>query len=133
MYKKIFIIDDDEVSSFLTEATLAEEAFAQAYECYHNGKEALEALLPLLQGQPAAPLPDLILLDLNMPVISGWGFLEALAPYAAQLQGRCLIYILTSSVDEEEVKRANENELVAGFLHKPLIEDSILRLKQARR
>ncbi len=130
MFKKVVIVDDDEVSTFLTETTLAAEGFAQEYECFLCGKQALDSLLPLLKTRQSHALPDLILLDLNMPFINGWDFLDALSPYARQLQ-QCQIYILTSSVDEEEMQRASQNDLVAGFLHKPLMEDTILRLKQA--
>lgn len=131
MYSKIVIVDDDEVSTFLTEATLAEENFADAYECFLSGAEALASLIPILEGKSSAVMPNLILLDLNMPHVSGWDFLDSLTPYASKLQQVCRIYILSSSVDEAEMARAQENELVSGFLHKPLLDDSILLLRQA--
>ncbi|MCJ8164261.1 response regulator [Pontibacter sp. E15-1] len=128
MYKKVFIVDDDEVSTFLTETALDAEGFAQAYESFVSGKQALAVLLPLLETRDDNALPDLILLDLNMPALTGWDFLQALHPYAGVLQQQCRIYILSSSVDESEMERASQNNLVAGFLQKPLLEDTVRKL-----
>jgi CheY-like chemotaxis protein len=64
-------------------------------------------------------------LDLNMPVMDGWGFLDALAPHAPALQGRCRIYLLTSSLALGDREKASENALVQGIMHKPLEEEGI--------
>ncbi|ARS35578.1 response regulator [Pontibacter actiniarum] len=132
MYKKVFIVDDDEVSVFLAEAMLAADNFAQEYFSFLQPADALELLLqPLRQGEPGE-LPNVLFLDLNMPFMSGWDFLDALTPYEGQLQEHCRIYILTSSVDADEMKRAQSYPFLAGFLHKPL-EEAIIKklLKQA--
>ncbi|WP_276496383.1 response regulator [Pontibacter litorisediminis] len=130
MYNKVFIVDDDEVSIFLTEAILEAESFATECKGFQDAKAALQNLLESAKDSPEA-LPEVIFLDLNMPFLSGWDFIEALSPYEEDLKGRCRIYILTSSVDEQERRRAHGNSLVAGFLQKPLEDEWLLQLKKS--
>ncbi|AKD05161.1 response regulator [Pontibacter korlensis] len=130
MYKKVYIVDDDEVSIFLTEAILEAESFATEFKGFLDPKKALYNLLENAKNSNTSALPEVIFLDLNMPFISGWDFLEALAPYEHALKGRCRIYILTSSVDEHERQRAAASGLVAGFLQKPLQDGCLTQLKR---
>ncbi|MCX2740302.1 response regulator [Pontibacter anaerobius] len=125
MFRSVYIIDDDEVSAFLTEAMLTAENFSQRYHTFLNPCDALQQLLPSLQFNQSHKIPDVIFLDLNMPFINGWEFLDAVAPHAPQLRCCCLLYMLTSSLDIMEVRRAQEYDFLSGFLHKPL-EESII-------
>jgi CheY-like chemotaxis protein len=110
------LIDDDFISVFLTEKLLRREEFSEHITSFQSPQQALEHV------QQAIPdnVPDIILLDLNMPLMSGWDFLDAIRPQEAQLAGRCLIYILTSSLAPTDKIRAKEYGLVAGVIHKPL-------------
>ncbi|MBF9254584.1 response regulator [Pontibacter sp. 172403-2] len=130
MYKRVFIVDDDEVSIFLTEATLDFEAFAEEYQSFMSTKDAIDALLANIDGTSPQPLPEIVFLDLNMPLMSGWGLLDALAPYEQQIIDSTRIFILTSSLDAQEVKRAGKYKLVTDFLEKPLSDTTIQKLKK---
>lgn len=130
MYKRIFIVDDDEVSIFLTETTLTMEEFAREYLSFMSTKDAVDALLASLNGTSPDPLPEMVFLDLNMPLMSGWEFLDALAPYEQQLIGSTRIFILTSSIDTQEAKRAGRYRLITDFLEKPLTDLTIQKLKK---
>ncbi|MCC9138171.1 response regulator [Pontibacter silvestris] len=127
MLKRAFIIDDDEISLFLTEAILEEENIAKEYQSYQYAQDALN---DIIEGLEVEKIPDIIFLDLNMPLMSGWSFLNRLLPYENQLEEKCSIYILTSSVDIEEEEKAKGYRLVKGFLHKPLEESSVQEIKQ---
>lgn len=118
---KTLIIDDDKISLFLTRQTLAEAGYTGDTLSFLSSEEALSALLQDL----AADIPRLILLDLNMPRMDGWEFLEALRPYTQQLLGRCRIYILTSSLDLSDTARSEEELLVCGVIHKPMAPSDI--------
>jgi CheY-like chemotaxis protein len=110
------LIDDDFISVFLTEKFLRREEFSEQITSFQSPEQALEHVRQVIPDN----VPDIILLDLNMPLMSGWDFLEALRPHEAQLAGRCLIYILTSSLAPMDKIRAKDYDLVAGVINKPL-------------
>lgn len=117
---KTYNIDDDQISNFLTERVLEEAGFATEVRSFVSA----EAALSYIKQDCEANLPEVIFLDLNMPMMNGWQFLDALEPYKDELLGKCHIYILTSSLDTSDTARSAEYELVSGFIHKPLtLED----------
>jgi CheY-like chemotaxis protein len=113
---KTFIIDDDPLSLFLAESTLRLEKFSTLIYTFESAEKALEALLQ----QGLQQVPVVIFLDLNMPVLNGWQFLDALTPYHSQLQGRCHIFVLTSSLAVTDLEKAKTYNLVTRLIHKPL-------------
>jgi CheY-like chemotaxis protein len=116
-----YLIDDDPVSLFLTEQILRLEGLVCPILAFGTAEEALAYLLLRLPTE----LPELIFLDLNMPMMNGWMFLMALAPHAHLLQGQCRIYLLTSSLALADTDQACGHPLVAGIIHKPLGEEEI--------
>jgi len=125
MIEKAYIIDDDDISIFVTSVLLETENFAREIECFLYAEAALEKLL-----RHDELLPQVIFLDLNMPVVSGWDFLEAMTGQQARFLNKCHVYILTSSVDPQEIELARKYSLVKGFLRKPLDEEEIRKIKQ---
>ncbi|KAA5543476.1 response regulator [Adhaeribacter rhizoryzae] len=118
---KIFIIDDDEISIFLTERSLQLGGFKAEITTFLEADAALE----VLKNAPEEELPNFIFLDLNMPEVDGWEFLAAFEQLDQERSlNKCAIYILTSSLNISDIDRANEHELIKGFIHKPVnLED----------
>lgn len=126
---KTFLIDDDPLSNYLTEHLLRAERFTSLISTFESAQDALK----ILQQQPAADLPRVIFLDLNMPVMNGWQFLDALTPWAAKLQGRCHIFVLTSSLALSDMEKAQTYELVDGLIHKPIDRAEIRAIRSRLR
>ncbi|TXK48904.1 response regulator [Pontibacter qinzhouensis] len=121
---QVFVIDDDEISTFLAEQVLLEEDEATSVSTFASASDAFETLTKHAQTD----VPEMVLLDLHMPEMSGWEFLDALRPYEQYLYGRCHIYILSSSLDPEDETKAGLYTLVSGFLQKPIDPDVLQAL-----
>jgi CheY-like chemotaxis protein len=111
-----YLIDDDPISLYLAEQVLLYEGLQTDIKMFGAAEDALNFLLPRL----ATELPKLLLLDLNMPLMDGWQFLDALAPYAAHLRSGCHLYILTSSLATADVVKVRQYDLVTAIIHKPI-------------
>ena len=113
----ILLVDDDPIGIFLTKKILKREGFSHTVTSFQSSVEALAFLREqITDGKP----PQVVLLDLNMPLMDGWAFLAALSPYEAQLHNQCLIYVLTSSLDPSDLARAKEHSLITKLIQKPL-------------
>lgn len=110
----IVLIDDDPISTFVTEKLISKNVKepCQFYK-YQSAKIALEEITDIN--------PNYLFLDLNMPEMTGWDFLDNFHPENNQAQ----IYILSSSVDERDINKASQYQIVKDYLSKPLIKKYI--------
>ena len=106
---KILLVDDDPIFLILAELAIKKERSDISFFKANNGEEALS----FLNGEEV----DTIFLDLNMPVMNGWEFLETIGQ---KENVKNKIHILTSSIDPSDKKKAEENPLVLSMLEKPL-------------
>ena len=113
---KTYLIDDDAIGAYLTENLLKAEGVAVPIYTFQSAEKALDDLI----ARPKETLPKVVFLDLNMPLMNGWQFLEALEPYQNKLRDSCHIYILTSSLALADLEKSRHYELVSGLIHKPL-------------
>jgi CheY-like chemotaxis protein len=120
---KIFIIDDDPIHQRIAQIMIAKHELFDEYNSYTEAELALEFLKENITN--TAALPDVILLDLNMPVVDGWDFLEAFEKFQTGLNKDIRIFIVTSSVDEKDKLRSQTFPFVKGFISKPLSPDII--------
>ena len=114
---KFFLIDDNNIDLLISHKMLLKyDATLEVVE-FSKAREAVQALS---LGQES--LPDIILLDLNMPGMNGWEFLDAIEDLERQPKS---VYILTSSLDERDKAMSAEYALVKGYITKPLNGASI--------
>jgi len=120
---RVFIIDDDPIHQRIAQIMIDKYQLFDSYASYTDASQALEFLehnADLIHN-----LPDVILLDLNMPVIDGWAFLDRYEVIAEKINKTVKIYIVTSSVDEKDKLRSQKYSYVSGFISKPLSPDII--------
>ncbi len=120
---KVFIIDDDPIHQRIAQIMIAKHELFDGYSSYTEAELALEFLRENVKNTET--LPDVILLDLNMPVVDGWDFLEAFEKFQTELSKNIRIFIVTSSVDEKDKLRSQTFSFVKGFISKPLSPDII--------
>lgn len=120
---KVFIIDDDSIHQRIAQIMIEKHELFQSHKSYTNAQQALDFLNENINDAEA--LPDVILLDLNMPVLNGWDFLDLFENLQKNLKKKIKIYIVTSSVDEKDKIRSRSYTSVSGFISKPLSPDII--------
>jgi CheY-like chemotaxis protein len=123
MIPKVFVIDDDEVHQLIVSTKLKRMNISQDIKSFSIAQQALEAL----KKSNKEDIPDVIFLDINMPTYDGWDFLEDYLKISDSLGKTPLIYMLTSSVSDTDVAKANTYPIVSGYLVKPL-KDADLKL-----
>ena len=122
----VLLVDDDSTTNFLNKALLLRMGVTQQVLTAENGEQALRTLGQTCLGPDRAACPQLILLDMNMPVLNGLGFLEAYTQL--QLEQRPMVVImLTTSLHPVDQARAQQFP-IAGFLTKPLTKEKVTAL-----
>lgn len=124
-------VDDDPMTLILNKLTLKKSKFCDEALTAENGKDAINYFqeqfnLPLEERV----LPDLIFLDLNMPEMNGWEFLNVYLQEYMAVQPKLKVVILSSTVDPDDRERAVKNPLVIDFISKPL---TIRRLDELKK
>ena len=115
---KVLVVEDDSMMAFLHKELIKKKGIAESPICFKNGKEALNFIL----ADTRKKSKYMILLDLNMPVMNGWTFLEELEK--AEVSSQAKVAIVTSSIDSADRKKAEEFEAVEFYLTKPLLDFS---------
>ncbi len=131
-FKSCCIIDDDEFFAFNTKKLLKDSGFSANVLLYTNGQEAIDGIIGLLIEDVS--LPEVIFLDLNMPKKDGWDFLEELERIPIKQRRDTTVYITSSFISPENMKKAESFETVKQYLVKPLTSkmlDSIIAAKTA--
>ncbi|GAB2540591.1 response regulator [Rufibacter soli] len=121
-YRKVFLIDDDEIHNFLCESVIRSQHFADTINSYLWAEDALENLNQLVKETPQE-FPDIIFLDINMPGMDGWEFIEEYQKFPEEVTKRCLLFVLSSAVDKNDILHARNLSEVNDFFSKPLTPD----------
>ena len=127
--RKTYLIDDDEIFTVLTKIQMEKKASFGAIDVFENGEDAIERIEHDLANNS---LPDFILLDLNMPIMDGWQFLDAFEKL--NIEKKIVIYIATSSIDPSDLMQAENYPFLQGYISKPInsqkLEEILVEVEQ---
>jgi len=121
-YKTCLLIDDNYIDNFVTSKILAAGNYAENIVIRQSPEEAIESL------KIGAVKPDIIFLDVRMPEMSGFEFLEVYDTIAIENKNNIKIYMLSSSLDPTDIKKALVNQYVTQFISKPITHKALEEL-----
>jgi CheY-like chemotaxis protein len=120
------IIDDDQIYVFGLRKLIDFHKYSKNLLVFKNGAEAIKYMRPLITSSDE--LPDVILLDINMPVMDGWQFLDEFVKIKPLIKKKITIYMVSSSIDEADLERAKSYEEVSDFIVKPVKEPDLAKI-----
>jgi len=126
--RTVALIDDDKIFQLTTSRTMQLAGLAENILQFDNGEDGLRFLRENA-NEPDA-LPDVIFLDINMPMVDGWMFLEDYALMKDLLKKAIVIYMVSSSIDPRDVSRAHGNENVMDYILKPVSREKLAEIMQ---
>lgn len=124
--KNIFLIDDDKLFIFLLKKTIGLTGINTNVTDFIDGRKALE----YLNDNASSPdkLPDVIFLDLRMPIMDGWEFLEEYGTIVEKLSKKNKLFVFSSSISPFDIEKAKNNPNVTDFIIKPILKEKFIEI-----
>jgi CheY-like chemotaxis protein len=117
-FDRVLLIDDNDIDNFINERMITTSYFSNQVIVKNSGESALQ----YLKDNSDKDLPQVIFLDLNMPVMDGFAFLTEYENLPENVKSHCKIIVLSSSISPEDINRASTNQYVVKYVNKPLNE-----------
>lgn len=127
--KSVLLIDDDRECLFLHKYALRESNYVEHIEVAMNGIEALEFIRQAVRANK--PLPEIVFVDINMPVMDGWEFMEEYDTLPAHVKAKMNVVMLSTSVNPDDEIRASTNSNVWRYYQKNLTSKHVTELVAA--
>jgi len=124
--QSICVIDDDMIYQFAVKLNLKQLHLADSVMCFSNGE--LAKMYMMENSQIPEALPDVILLDINMPIMDGWDFLEWFKEFKEKLAKAIPIFMVSSSIDWRDIEKAKSYEEVVDYMSKPLTDGNFFQI-----
>lgn len=125
-YFKVCIVDDDEIYQYTVVKVLENFGLAEKIQVFSDGDEAFTFLLDNIDNPEA--LPDVILLDINMPIMDGFQFMEEYVKIKPKVGKKIVIYMVSSSVDSVDIERAKSISEISDYIIKPIKPGELRRI-----
>lgn len=114
----IAIIDDDDIYRYTISRTIEKLGIAKKIAAYTSGQDALNAMLDYIEKPES--LPDIILLDVNMPNMDGFEFMKEYMRFPSEIKNRITVFMISSSINPVDIDRAKNNPEISDYIVKPI-------------
>jgi CheY-like chemotaxis protein len=120
--KAIWVIDDDAIYQIIVNKIIQRSEMFSTITSFKNGKEAIDVLQEIVHNtaDESVSLPDIILLDINMPIMDGWEFMEKMGLIKSKFSKDITVYIVSSSIATEDKNKSKTYSDILGYLSKPV-------------
>nr|WP_315155795.1 response regulator [uncultured Flavobacterium sp.] len=122
--KTIWVIDDDPIYQIIVNKIIQKSELFSSVSSFTNGKDAIDALKKTLENNEMPP--NIILLDINMPIMDGWEFMEEMVLLKSQINELIHIYIVSSSIAFEDKSKAKNYSEIIAYLSKPINSNDLI-------
>jgi CheY-like chemotaxis protein len=128
-YQIVMLIDDNEIDNLINQKMIEAANITDRIFTHTGAKSAIEFLKNIEKIELADKvLPDVIFLDIDMPLMDGFQFLAEFEKFGNSVKKKCKIVMLTSSINPQDLSRSKKHPNVKLYLNKPLSHESLLKL-----
>jgi CheY-like chemotaxis protein len=128
-FKAVMLIDDNEIDNLINQKMLEASNIAETIFMHTGAKSALEFLKNMEKlASNGVGLPEIIFLDIDMPLMDGFQFLDEFDKLSDYIKNNVSIIMLTSSINPQDLGKARKSNYIKKYINKPLTQDSLEKL-----
>ncbi|MFN6945051.1 MAG: response regulator [Cytophagaceae bacterium] len=130
-YHAVMLVDDNEIDNLINQKMIEASNLCEHIFVHSGAKSAIEFLKnieKLAKGPVDMFLPEVIFLDIDMPLMDGFQFLDEFEKLSDSIKAQCKVVMLTSSLNPQDMNKAKKNQYVLKYINKPLTQENLKKL-----